>query len=131
MGRAIPYDEKSDLFSLLGSITELPEKLWAILLPYIDQWKAQYFNKHPQATPDGFCRACHARLRRKILEIIKANEPAPVIPDININSFQEKTAVDIHKFVMKTKKKGKGVEAIISSPYMMKYISGVRLASCM
>ena len=123
LGRAIPYDEKSDLFSLLGSLTELPEKLWAILLPHIDQWKAQYFNKHPQATPDGFYRACHARLRRKILEIIKANEPAPVIPDINISSFQEKTAVDIHKFVMKTKKKGKGVETIISSPQMMKYMN--------
>ena len=57
------------------------------------------------------------------LEIIEANEPAPVIPDINISSFKKKTAVDIHKFVMKTKKKGKGVETIISSPQMMKYMN--------
>jgi len=119
LGRAIPYDEKSDLYSLLGSITELPKKLWAILLPHIDQWKEQYFESNPDATTVAFYRACHARLRRKILEITEPSEPRP---DIKISSADKKIAADIHKFVMKKKKKGKGVETIIRSPHMMKYM---------
>jgi len=119
LGRAIPYDEKSDLYSLLGSITELPKKLWAILLPHIDQWKVQYFENNPGATTVAFYRACHARLRRKILEITEPSEPRP---DIKISSADKKIAADIHKFVMKEKKKGKGVENIIRSPHMMKYM---------
>ena len=46
LGRTIPYDEKSDLYSLLGSITELPEKLWAVLSPDIEKWKKQYFESN-------------------------------------------------------------------------------------
>lgn len=122
LGRAIPYDEKSDLYSLLGSVIEIPDKLWALLSPHIDKWKTQYFKMHPHAAPVAFYRAHHARLRRKILEIVEASEPAPVIPGIKISSFQKKTAADIHKFVMKTKKKGKPLETIIGSPHMMKYM---------
>ena len=103
----------------MGSITELPEKLWAILLPYINQWKVQYFGSNPGATTVAFYRACHARLRRKILEITEPSEPRP---DIKISSADKKIAADIHKFVIKKKKKGKGVETIISSPHMMKYM---------
>lgn len=119
LGRTIPYDEKSDLYSLLGSITELPEKLWAVLSPDIEKWKKQYFESNPGATTVAFYRACHARLRRKILEITEPSEP---LPDIKISPADKKIAAEIHKFVMKKKKKGKGVEAIISSPYMMKYM---------
>ncbi len=119
LGRAIPYDEKSDLYSLLGSITELPEKLWAVLSPDIEKWEKQYFESNPGATTVAFYRACHARLRRKILEITESSEP---LPDIKLSPADKKIAADIHKFVMKKKKKGKGVETIISSPHMMKYM---------
>ena len=119
LGRAIPYDEKSDLYSLLGSITELPEKLWAVLSPDNEKWEKQYFESNPGATTVAFYRAFHARLRRKILEITEPSEP---LPDIEISPADKKIAAEIHKFVMKKKKKGKGVEAIISSPYMMKYM---------
>jgi hypothetical protein len=40
-GRAIPYHEKSDLYSLLGSITELPEKLWAVNTYIISKSKCE------------------------------------------------------------------------------------------
>ncbi len=119
LGRAILYDEKSDLYNLLGSITELPEKLWAILSPDIEKWKKQYFESNPGAMTVTFFRAYHARLRRRILEITEPSEP---LPDIEISPADKKIAAEIHKFVMKKKKKGKGVEAIISSPYMMKYM---------
>lgn len=119
LGRAIPYGAKSDLYSFYGSITELPEKLWAVLSPYIEKWRKQYFESNPGATTVAFYRSCHARLRRKILEITEPSEP---LPDIKISPADKKIAADIHKFVMKKKKKGKGVETIISSPHMMKYM---------
>jgi len=119
LGRPIPYDEKSDLYSLLGSITELPEKLWAVLSLDIEKWKKQYFESNPGTTTVAFYRACHASLRRKILEITEPREP---LPDIEISPADNKIAAEIHEFVMKKKKEGKGVEAIISSPYMMKYM---------
>jgi hypothetical protein len=119
LGRAIPYDEKSDLYSFLGSITELPEKLLAVLSPDIEKWRKQYFESNPGATTVAFYRVCHARLRRKILEITEPSEP---LPDIKISPADKKIAAEIHKFVMKKKKKGKGVETILSSPHMMKYM---------
>ena len=112
LGRAIPYDEKSDLYGLLGTITELPPKLWAILAPHIKQWKKDYFDRYPQATPDAFYRAYHARLRRKILEITEPADTTAVFENIKVSAGKKKIAADIHKFVMKKKKKGRPVESI-------------------
>jgi hypothetical protein len=122
LGRAIPYDEKSDLYSLLGTITELPPKLWAILEPHIEQWKKDYFGQHPQATPDTFYRAYHARLQRKILEITEPVNPAAAFENIEVSANKKKIAADIHKFVMKKKKKGRPVESIMGSTKMLKYM---------
>ncbi len=46
-----------------------------------------------------------------------------MIPDIKISSGKKKLATDIHKFVMKTKKKGQDVATIVTSPHMMKYMN--------
>lgn len=69
IGRAIPIDTKDRRYSLLGTITELPEKLWSILSGFMGQWSKEYFEKNPDATTQDFFRAHHARLRRKILEL--------------------------------------------------------------
>jgi hypothetical protein len=129
LGRAISYDANSDLYNMLGTVTQLPDKLWAILSPIVDQWKTHYFNEHPQATPDAFFRAHHARLRRKIIEITNADVP---LAEIKVDPEKKKAAEEIHKTVMKRKKKGKGVETIIRSPHMSKYMEKFKylMGSC-
>lgn len=119
LGRAIPYDANSDLYNLLGTVTQLPDKLWAILSPIVDQWKAHYSNEHPQATPDAFFRANHARLRRKIIEI---TDPHVSLSKITVDPEKVKAAEEIHNVVMKRKKKGKGVESILRSQHVLKYM---------
>jgi uncharacterized protein YfkK (UPF0435 family) len=92
------------------------------LAPHIEQWKTDYFDNHPQATPDAFYRACHARLRRKILEITEPVNQTAVFENIKVSAGKKKIAADIHKFVMKKKKKGRPVESIIGSAQMLKYM---------
>lgn len=123
LGRAIPYDANSDLYNLLGTVTRLPDKLWAILSPIVDQWKTQYFRDYPTATPDAFFRSHHARLRRKIIEI---TDPYVPLSEIKVSPEKKKAAEEIHKVVMKRKKKGKDVETIIRSPHMLKYMEKFR-----
>jgi len=119
LGRAIPYDANSDLYNLLGTVTQVPDKLWAILSPIVDQWKAHYSNEHPQATPDAFFRANHARLRRKIIEI---SDPHVSLSKITVDPEKIKAAEEIHNVVMKRKKKGKGVDSILRSQHVLKYM---------
>ncbi|ETR69220.1 MAG: hypothetical protein OMM_04076 [Candidatus Magnetoglobus multicellularis str. Araruama] len=104
LGRVIPYDSRSsDLYTFLGTLTGLPEKLWALLLPDIEKWKQQFFKGNPDATTVSFFRANHARLRRRIIEITGPGEP---IPEIEISLADKKIAAEIHKFVIKRKKNG-------------------------
>ncbi len=69
MGRAIPIDRQNGHFQLLGSITELPAALWARLSGVIEGWKAEFQDRHPDATMVTFYRAHHARLVRTIAEL--------------------------------------------------------------
>jgi hypothetical protein len=119
LGRAIPFDANSDLYSLLGTVTQLPDKLWSILSPIIDQWKTDYFDKHPRAAADAFFREHHARLRRKIIEF---TDPYVPMPEVTVGPEKKKAAEEIHKVVMKRKKKGKAVETMMRSAHMPKYM---------
>jgi len=55
-----------------------------------------------------------------ILENIKKSV---TIQKVEISLADKKIAAEIHKFVMKRKKKGKSIESIVGSPHIMKYMN--------
>ena len=74
----------------------------------------------------------HIEATEKIEDILKtapqmienaenALRSGELLQDIKISPADKKVAADIHKFVMKKKKKGRGVGTIPNSPHMMKY----------
>jgi hypothetical protein len=58
-------------------------------------------------------------LRRKIIEI---TDPYVPMPEVTVGPEKKKAAEEIHKVVMKRKKKGKAVETIMRSAHMPKYM---------
>jgi len=68
IGRGYLIDERKNLYGLLGSITELPPKLWSIISPNIDEMSKNYYAIHPNADSQEFFRACHTSIRGLILE---------------------------------------------------------------
>ena len=66
IGRALPIYTKDCLYCLMGTITELPNKLWSILSGSIDKLLWNYLEKNPGSTAQDFFRIHHARLRREI-----------------------------------------------------------------
>jgi hypothetical protein len=66
IGRAIPTNKEPKAYLLLGSITELPEKLWQKLSVFVQRWKEEYFFSFPHSSSTAFFRAYHARIRNFI-----------------------------------------------------------------
>ncbi len=126
IGRAIPVDAKAEnLFSLLGTVTELPQKLWDKLYDSITSWSAEYFAQNKSASSIDFFRACHARIWRKINEISGGYTPykPKKSKPVKVSSMKLKTASDIDKYVKRILKKGGGDERLMQSPDLMKYMN--------
>lgn len=126
IGRAIPVDAKAEnFFNLLGTVTELPPKLWAILSESITSWSDEYCAQNQSSSTRDFFRAYHARIRCKILKIIEDHktEKTKRLKKVKISSMKIKTASDLHTFVKKTLKKGGGDERLMQAPDTMKYMN--------
>jgi hypothetical protein len=70
IARPVPVDGSATIYSLFGTIKELPPRLWSLLSPSLDKWREEFLNDNPNATPREFFRSHHARLRREMLAIV-------------------------------------------------------------
>ncbi len=69
IGRAIPFNQKEAIYTLLGSITEISSRMWSEISVFIDESYKSYCKKMEGASVQGFFRSHHALLRRQLQEI--------------------------------------------------------------
>lgn len=70
VGRAIPFNPKEATYTLLGSIIEIPKRLWSELSVFLEQLQKDCSEQLPGLNTQDFFRAHHARLRRRIQETV-------------------------------------------------------------
>ena len=69
IGRAIPFNQKTATYTLLGSITEISSRVWSEVSVFMDESYKNYCEKIEGASVQGFFRSHHALLRQRLQEI--------------------------------------------------------------